>query len=85
MSNLKKITIDRLSKLIKKLDKKWSELKEREDATKFIQNFISRITITNEVVSAYINYDKLSNQLVNFDIEIANIERDKLMKIWRNR
>ena len=65
---------------LRKFKKRWREF---ENLGKFLYDMLSRVVITNEIIRAYINYDMITNKLCDFDIEIASIERSKLMKIWR--
>jgi len=82
---LKKITIERLNIIIKKFRKRWHGIDNYEELGKFIYDLFSKVVITNEEIKAYINYDMITGKLCDFDIEIGNIERDKLMRIWRKK
>jgi hypothetical protein len=48
-----------------------------------IKGMISKISITNEKITAYFNYDMVTKSLCDFDIEIASIKRDVLMNLWK--
>jgi site-specific DNA recombinase len=82
---MKRITVERLANVIRKFKKRWREFENPDDLGKFLYDMLSRVVITNEIIRAYINYDMITNKLCDFDIEIASIERSKLMKIWRKR
>ncbi len=81
---LKRITIDRLANIVRKFKNRWQGLEDPDESGRFIYDMLSKVVITNDVVKAYINYDMVTGKLCDFDIEIASIDRESLMKIWRN-
>ena len=48
-----------------------------------IKSMISKISITNEKITLYFNYDMVSKRLSDFDIEIVSIKRDILNNMWK--
>jgi hypothetical protein len=48
-----------------------------------IKIMISKISITNEKITAYFKYELVTKRRCDFDIEIARIKRDVLMNLWK--
>lgn len=62
---------------------RWNVADSLHEKQAFIIWLISKITVTNEKITAHINYDTITKRLCDFDIEIDSIERDKMMTFWR--
>ena len=80
---LNRITVDKFDSFLKKAKKRWDDANTLDEKQRFIVWLISKVTITNENITAYINYDTITNRLCDFHIEVDIIERDKIMKLWR--
>lgn len=80
---LNRITVDKFDTFLKKAKKRWDDANTLDEKQRFIVWLISKVTITNENITAYINYDTITNRLCDFHIEVDIIERDKIMKLWR--
>jgi site-specific DNA recombinase len=84
-SMLNKFTVEKIESFIKKTKEKWNQAESMHEKQKVIVWLISKIVVTNEKVSVYVNYDTVTKRLCDFDIEFNSIERDMLIKIWRNK
>lgn len=80
---LVRITIEKLTSTVHKVRQRWDEADNHESRVKLIRWFISNIIVTNDVVTAHINYDTITKKLCDFDIEIASIKRHTLMGVWK--
>jgi site-specific DNA recombinase len=80
---LNRITIDKFTVFLNKARKRWNDADSLNDKQSFIVWLISKITVTNETITAHFNYDTITKKLCEFHITVDNIERKELMKIWR--
>lgn len=80
---LNRITIDKMEVFLKRARNRWDVADSLYEKQTFIIWLISKITVTNEKITAHINYDTITKRLCDFDIEIDSIERDKMMTFWR--
>lgn len=82
---LNRITIDKFEAFLNKARKRWSDANSLDEKQRVIIWLISKITVTNESITAHINYDTITKKLCDFHMEIDNIDRHKMMKLWRNK
>jgi len=77
---LVKITAEKWDSFIHHKRNAWESAEDQEKII-LIKEIISNVIITNEEVTACINYDTITNKLCDFEIKIASIEKSKLMKL----
>lgn len=82
---LNRITIDKFEAFLKKAKKRWDDANSLDERQRVLVWLISKITVTNDRITAHINYDTITKKLCDFHLEINYIEREKMMKLWRNQ
>lgn len=79
---LNRITIDKFEVFLNRARKRWSDASSLDEKQRVTIWLISKITVTNQSITAHINYDTITKKLGDFHMEIDKIDRDKMMKLW---
>ena len=80
---LKKITSIQLRALADKTSKMWQKSETIKEKKVVVSKVIAKITVKNEVIHAYTNYQEITGKLSNLTFEIGSIERKIIMKLWK--
>jgi chromosome segregation ATPase len=80
---LERITMEKFKTFLNRARKRWHEADTLNEKQAYIVWLISKISVTNDIITAHFNFDTITKKLCEFHIAFDSIEREKIMKLWR--